>query len=249
MFDEKYELIRLIGNGTFTSIFQAKHKLKGTTVAIKINNNPNEISTKLMTHETKMYLYLKKNQMKDVVSFKTFGKYKSYHYIIMDYLSFDLKTYIQNNSFEFQKKKNIFESCMYQLKKLHQIDVVHRDIKPDNFMINEKGTIYMIDFGLSCVQNKSYVKNIIGTPLFCSYRLHKTPYIYEYYDDIVSLFYVFFYLYSNGDLPWKNIYNINKNDTTISILKRKTKYEQYYLKYKNRSLNYCINQYNNYIKS
>ena len=249
MLDKNYELITLIGKGTFSSIFEGKHKLKGTNVAIKINNNPNKISTTLMENETKMYIYLKKKNYKDIVSFKTFGKYKRFHYIIMDYLSYTLDKYIQNNIFSIDQNMKIFEICMYKIKKLHEINVVHRDIKPDNFMINSKGNIYIIDFGLSTFKNKKLLNNIIGTPLFCSYRLHNTPYIYEPYDDIISLFYVFFYIFSNGDLPWKNINDIFNKNEAVKLIKKKTNYQSYYSKYNNEALKKCIKQYYKYIQT
>jgi casein kinase 1/casein kinase 1 delta len=110
--------------------------------------------------------------------------------------------------------------CIYILESLHELFVIHRDIKPQNFMIkNQK--IYLIDYGLATFfvdENGEHLPNkhqesIIGTPKFLSYH--------NYYgntlsrrDDLISLGYLYIYLL-NGSLPWQN----NNVMSSVLILK------------------------------
>ena len=60
MIGNKYKLTKLITKSTFSSIYECEHILKNTKAVIKIEKD--EIAKKLMVHEVKIYMYLKKNK-------------------------------------------------------------------------------------------------------------------------------------------------------------------------------------------
>lgn len=79
-------------------------------------------------------------------------------YIVMEYLKdyMDLRNYFKiyttyNSRYRLEVIKNIF----FALKKLHELDVAHVDIKPENLMVNGEGDIKIIDFGVSCIFDRS----------------------------------------------------------------------------------------------
>ncbi|KAA6367155.1 MAG: putative tau-tubulin kinase 1, partial [Streblomastix strix] len=98
------------------------------------------------------------------------------------------------------------------LKELHKAGFVHRDVKPDNFVIgnqqNTTGFIYLIDFGLCKKLHKEngvivkplQISNFRGTLRYASPNAHKRI-EFGRQDDIISLFYVLIEL-SIGKLPW-----------------------------------------------
>jgi serine/threonine protein kinase len=58
-----------------------------------------------------------------------------------------------------------FEGIVRAINHCHQVDIIHRDIKPDNIMFGLDGSVKIIDFGFA-KDNSSMVKDVCGSPLF-----------------------------------------------------------------------------------
>ncbi|KAA6373857.1 MAG: putative Tau-tubulin kinase 1 [Streblomastix strix] len=103
------------------------------------------------------------------------------------------------------------------LKQLHKAGFVHRDVKPDKFVIgnqqNTTGLIYLIDFGLCKKLHKEngviakpiQPSNFRGSLRYASPNAHKQIELGRS-DDLISLFYLMIELFI-GKLPWSNIAN------------------------------------------
>ena len=100
------------------------------------------------------------------------------------------------------------KKCLNVLKSIHQHGVLHRDIKPQNFMIKHDD-IYLIDFGLSIFyidENDRHIEkqdseNVVGTPKYISYFNHNGE-PNSRRDDLLSLGYMILLLI-NGSLSWE----------------------------------------------
>jgi serine/threonine protein kinase len=106
---------------------------------------------------------------------------------------------------------------LFVLQAMHQKGVVHRDMKPDNFLMgtgkNSK-MVYMIDFGLSKIymdpvtgkhvpQREKRISDLVGTARYCSIRSHLGLQLSRR-DDLESLCHVLVYLAVPG-LPWQGL--------------------------------------------
>lgn len=147
--------------------------------------------------------------------------------IIYDYINgCDLFDYIDRRLPE-SELNNIAIQMIKLLNKMHLLGIIHRDIKLENFIIDDKNVIHLIDFGLSCLMSDKYVKTAIipGSACYVSreyvklhvnlnygYRVgqHKINQILLS-NDIFSMTIALYVLY-NGDYPYKDNIRLNTDD-------------------------------------
>jgi serine/threonine protein kinase len=117
------------------------------------------------------------------------------------------------------------------IKPFHERMLIHRDIKPENFIFDKKWNLYIIDLGLSTFVSNRKMYTFIGNKLYASFNCHKTEYIYEQNDDLISIVYMLLHLYT-GILPWDNIhfdYKFNSESHSLFYdLKKNTNYKEFY---------------------
>jgi casein kinase 1 len=98
-------------------------------------------------------------------------------------------------------------SMLNIIESIHKLYILHRDIKPQNFML-KGGELFIIDFGFSAFyvdESSNHVPiktidNIIGTPKYVSYFVHDGA-LPSRRDDLISLGYIYMFLL-NRELPW-----------------------------------------------
>jgi serine/threonine protein kinase len=143
--DGKYQLIRLIDTGGFAEVWEAKYLLAGNTVALKIYPRLDEDGAATIEDE---YRKLFELQHSNLVNALNFGKYQSYPYLVMRYYSGG-NAAAKIGACDEAEVAIILQQIGGALKYLHANDVVHQDIKPNNFLLDQKGNYYLADLGLS----------------------------------------------------------------------------------------------------
>jgi casein kinase 1 len=212
----KYKLIDRIGKGNFGSIYKAQNIRTNELVAIKVESISRE--TKLLKRESQILQYIGNED--GFPELKWFGLDERNYYMVMNLLGESLATVKEHfNSLGIRETLLIGIQMIERLKTLHQKLLVHRDIKPDNFIFglnNNKTKLYLIDFGFTrryTNDNSIHIPikencSLLGTPNFVSLSVHKGCEASRR-DDIESAIIIMIYLYM-GSLPWIEDTNLSK---------------------------------------
>ena len=171
--DGRYKIIELLGVGGMAFVLKAEDLLMDRTVAIKILNdeyNGDKQAESRFINESKAVAML---SHKNLVSIYDVAIYPDMKYIVMEYLDgITLKEYLD--------KKGVLpwkEACLYTVQILkalehaHSKDVVHRDIKPQNIILQRNGEIKVTDFGIAKTPHEamnSDRERAIGTVYYIS---------------------------------------------------------------------------------
>ncbi|OMJ75084.1 hypothetical protein SteCoe_25860 [Stentor coeruleus] len=225
----KFRLGKKIGSGSFGEIFLGINIQSNEEVAVKLEN----ISCRhpQLNYESKILKLLQEGE--GVPSMIWFGNEGIYNVLIMELLGPSLEDLFLycNRKFSLKTVLMIADQILSRIEFMHSKNFIHRDIKPDNFLIglgNKSNTIFMIDFGLAKKfrdsKNFAHIpfkegKSLTGTARYASISTHM-GYEQSRRDDIESLFYVVAYLLLGG-LPWQGITAQTKQEKYSKILDKK----------------------------
>lgn len=200
----KYEIHDIVGEGTFGRVFRGINMRSKEEIAIKIQYK--DIAN-VLRHEAKIYQRLK--DISGIPQIRNFGSDAGFNYLIIDLLECSLFDCVLTHH---QTIKYMIDSINI-IEKIHVQGILHRDIKPDNFLIknNEEKTLYLIDFGLSkyyldakknhMIERKN--RKLVGTAKFASLNAHNGIELSRR-DDIESICYTFITLFGKK-LLWEEI--------------------------------------------
>ena len=225
IFFGKYQCIEKLGQGSFGSIYKAEYN--GNYYALKFEKKENNIG--LLENEAIIMNYLKSPNIPHVYSF---GSNSNYNILVMQLLGKSL-----GNIFEEKKVFSVKTVSMlgYQfvsiLENIHNRHIIHRDIKPDNFVmgLNDLSQyVYILDFGLAKKYRSSRTleqfpfvnrRKITGTARYASINALR-GYEQSRRDDLESVGYVLIY-FLKGKLPWMGIEAKTKEEKYKKILQKK----------------------------
>jgi casein kinase 1 len=200
----KYKLTSSIGNGSFGSIFKGTNIRTNEEVAIKVETL--ESNTKLLKKEAQIYQYL--GVIDNFPQVKWFGKDDHNYYMVLNLYGESIKERIEKKgTISIKEAVEYGLQMIDRIQVLHEKSLIHRDIKPDNFMFglnNKSNTLYLIDYGFckTYIINNEHIKeknncSLIGTPNFVSVNV-KNGVEPSRRDDIESIIYVIMYMSSEN---------------------------------------------------
>ncbi|XP_009463100.1 PREDICTED: cyclin-dependent kinase 13 [Nipponia nippon] len=171
---DKFDIIGIIGEGTYGQVYKARDKDTGEMVALKKVRLDNEKEGFPITaiREIKILRQLNHQSiinMKEIVTDKEdaldFKKDKGAFYLVFEYMDHDLMGLLESGLVHFNENhiKSFMRQLMEGLAYCHKKNFLHRDIKCSNILLNNRGQIKLADFGLARLYN-SEESRICGSP-------------------------------------------------------------------------------------
>ncbi|KAI5169494.1 casein kinase I-like protein HRR25 [Pancytospora epiphaga] len=216
---ENIKILKPIARGAFGEIYECIDEAEDIKLALKIEKSTSMLQLK---HEYAVYKKLAGQYTPKVYEYgKILFKGEYVNCMTMDLLGLSLEKLFAKLDRKFSLKTifMIGKSCLNRIETIHLNHFIHRDIKPDNFVIDGKQRkIYLIDYGLSkqyrnpkTLEHIKYRndKNLTGTARYASLNTHLGV-EQARRDDLESLGFMLVY-FAKGRLPWQGL----KADTKV----------------------------------
>ncbi|XP_077992025.1 casein kinase I-like [Glandiceps talaboti] len=225
----KYKLIRKIGSGSFGDIYLGVNIHNGEEVAVKLE--PRKARHPQLLYESKIYKILQGGV--GVPHIRWYSQEKDHNVLVMDLLGPSLEDLFNYCSRRLTLKTVLMlaDQMINRIEYVHNRNLIHRDIKPDNFLMGigrHCNQLYLIDFGLSKKyrdsRSKQHIpyrddKNLTGTARYASINAH-LGIEQSRRDDLESMGYVLMY-FNRTSLPWQGLKAATKKQKYEKIKEKK----------------------------
>lgn len=164
---DDYEKIEKVGEGTYGVVYRARHKKTNIVVALKKIRLENEDEGVPSTAMREISV-LKELRHPNIVYLQDISLSENRLYLVFEFLSMDLKRYMDNLPENDFIEGPLLKSYLYQILEAlifcHKRRVIHRDLKPQNLLIDSSGVIKLADFGLARAFNipvRAYTHEVV----------------------------------------------------------------------------------------
>lgn len=218
---DKYVLRECIGSGAFGEVWNADSVSTGEPVAVKMERIRGNPAPTLQYESRVLQLF---QNMVGIPRLRYFGRKDDMDGIFMvtDLLGPSLETlatssHVLNEAFI----SAIGRQMLQRFKSVHACGMLHRDVKPDNFLFARTPVLdlsgrasqvpfpllYLIDFGMAKrIDRKEGLREpgfpLIGSPRYASVAAHRGEPLGRR-DDLISMMYSLIYVANGGALPWQ----------------------------------------------
>ena len=218
-----WRLGEIIGGGGYARIYTASKK--NQKAAIKILE-PNANTTNALEGFLKEIQILQNLNIKGIPRILDNGETDGMKWFAMDNLS-DAKSidiYVKNSSDT--ERIKILNNVFNLMTKIHHHGIVHRDLSPQNILVKNNNSIFLIDFGLSEKINKKINQKKCGTLLYLPpERFHEGSHVCQKKEDIASIGYIAYELLTNKTIL--NLKNLTEQEAWQCV-KNRTKAPRFF---------------------
>ncbi len=214
----RYEIIRLLGQGGMGAVYQARDRELERQVALKVIRADMVASPEILKRFKQELILARQITHKNVIRIFDLGEADGIKFITMEYIEGeDLQSILRRKKkLEPAEAANIIAQVSRALEAAHAEGVIHRDLKPQNIMLDKSGRAYVMDFGIARSEMASGVTQagvLIGTPDYMSPEQAKGLPL-DARSDLFTVGIIFYEILS-GRIPFES-------DTTMGKLWKRT---------------------------
>ncbi|RYP04215.1 hypothetical protein DL764_004605 [Monosporascus ibericus] len=173
---DDFQILRLIGKGTFGQVYQVRKKDTNRIYAMKVLSKKVIVQKKEVAHTVGERNILVRTAMSEspfIVGLKFSFQTENDLFLVTDYMSGgELFWHLQKEGrFDEKRAKFYIAELILAIEHLHKNDIVYRDLKPENILLDANGHIALCDFGLS----KANLNKNDTTNTFCGTTEYLAP--------------------------------------------------------------------------
>ena len=226
----RYQLGRKLGSGAFGEIYHGLNTTTDEEVAIKLEKL--NIHHPQLEYESKLIKILSGSPGIPQVFWQ--GTENNFKVMVMELLGPSLEDLFTkcNRKFSLKTVLMLADQMIARIEYVHSRCFIHRDIKPDNFLIGvqaKANMVFIIDFGLAKkykdMKSGHHVqyregKSLVGTARYASLNAHAGRELSRR-DDLEAIGYVLMY-FIRGSLPWQGITTRRRDEKYQKIFEKKS---------------------------
>ncbi|MHA2611961.1 MAG: UvrD-helicase domain-containing protein [bacterium JZ-2024 1] len=160
----KYRLLKWLGGGRFGDVYLAEDTLLKKNFAVKIARKPKEMDS-MFLQEARILAELSHPH---IVRFYSVELIEDRLALVTEYIAgSSLRGLMEKSApMPYATAMDIFLPILSALEYAHEKNILHRDVKPENILISEKGEVKLTDFGVARLLEKDQSLSIAGTPIY-----------------------------------------------------------------------------------
>jgi 5'-AMP-activated protein kinase, catalytic alpha subunit len=168
---QRYEVGRLLGQGTFAKVYHARNIVTSQSVAIKVIDKDKIFKVGLMEQIKREISVMKLVRHPNIVQLYEVMATKSKIYFVLEYVKGgELFSKIAKGRLREDAARKYFQQLISAVDFCHSRGVYHRDLKPENLLLDENGNLKISDFGLSALAESRRQDGLLhttcGTPAY-----------------------------------------------------------------------------------
>ena len=193
-----------LGEGPLSEVYRAKDVHLDRTVALKILRPHAEIDPQADKRFLREAKHTSNLDHPNIATIYEYGQDKGTWFIAMEFLQGrTLDKVIKKKALGYEEGMRIARQVTDALAKVHQNDLIHRDLKPANILLQDDGSVKLLDFGIARARDESGITQhgmLVGTVLYMSPEQVRGEDL-DFRSDIFSLGAVLYHLMT-GELPF-----------------------------------------------
>ncbi|KAL4559872.1 hypothetical protein LXL04_032018 [Taraxacum kok-saghyz] len=167
----KYEMGKLLGQGTFAKVYHARDSVTAESVAVKVIKTEQVRKQGFMEQITREIAIMRLVRHPNVVQLKEVMATKTKIFLVMEYVKGgELFAKIAKGRLKEDSARKYFQQLISAIDYCHSRGVSHRDLKPENLLLDENENLKISDFGLSALpeqlRNDGMLHTQCGTPAY-----------------------------------------------------------------------------------